>query len=270
MNRFYANFSVESGFNEDSAQAEKHWRPQDRDLRTFQKAQGSADAFDVTGGKINVPEESFDDFTAFHAAVGEPELFLGACVKQGAVHDTSGKRRIDKLAFREAHVFQKAVFKQDILQAHMLEICPLIAAAKPRIEVHHLGIGVRKTPTARLVFTSKEGSGIAATIVDMGNRFRLIAADVECIKPKPLPKLPVASALWIPMPNFEIGAAAWIIAGGTHHSAFSYDITPEYWEDYAEIADIEMLHISKETSLESFKRDLRINEVYYLLNKALK
>ena len=157
-----------------------------------------------------------------------------------------------------------------ILQSHMLEICPLIAAAKPRIEVHHLGIGVRKTPTARLVFTSKEGSGIAATVVDMGNRFRLIAADVECIKPKPLLKLPVASALWIPMPNFEIGAAAWIMAGGTHHSAFSYDITPEYWEDYAEIADIEMLHISKETSIESFKRDLRINEVYYLLNKALK
>ena len=157
-----------------------------------------------------------------------------------------------------------------ILQSHMLEICPLIAAAKPRIEVHHLGIGVRKTPTARLVFTSKEGSGIAATIVDMGNRFRLIAADVECIKPKPLPKLPVASALWIPMPDFQTGAAAWIMAGGTHHSAFSYDITPEYWDDYAEIADIEMLHISKETTIENFKKDLRINEVYYLLNKAVK
>lgn len=160
--------------------------------------------------------------------------------------------------------------KSSILQSHMLEICPMIAEDKPKLEVHHLGIGVRKTPTARLVFTSKQGSGIAATIVDMGGRFRLIAADVECIKSKPLPKLPVASALWIPQPNFEVGAAAWLIAGGTHHSAFSYDITPEYWEDYAEIADIEMLHISKDTTLESFKRDVRINEVYYLLNKALK
>ena len=157
-----------------------------------------------------------------------------------------------------------------ILQAHMLEVCPLIAAAKPRLEVHHLGIGIRKTPTARLVFTSKVGRGMAATIVDMGNRFRLIAADVECIEPRELPKLPVASALWIPKPDFEIGAGAWILAGGTHHSAFSYDITPEYWEDYAEIADIEMLHISDSTTIESFKKDLRLNEVYYMLNKALK
>ena len=157
-----------------------------------------------------------------------------------------------------------------ILQAHMLEVCPLIAAAKPRLEVHHLGIGIRKTPTARLVFTSKVGRGMAATIVDMGNRFRLIAADVECIEPRELPKLPVASALWIPKPDFEVGAGAWILAGGTHHSAFSYDITPEYWEDYAEIADIEMLHISDTTTIESFKKDLRVNEVYYMLNKALK
>ena len=157
-----------------------------------------------------------------------------------------------------------------ILQAHMLEVCPLIAAAKPRLEVHHLGIGIRKTPTARLVFTSKVGRGMAATIVDMGNRFRLIAADVECIEPRELPKLPVASALWIPKPDFEVGAGAWILAGGTYHSAFSYDITPEYWEDYAEIADIEMLHISDTTTIESFKKDLRVNEVYYMLNKALK
>ena len=157
-----------------------------------------------------------------------------------------------------------------ILQSHMLEVCPLIAEDRPRLEVHFLGIGVRKTQTARLVFTSKQGKGVAATVVEMGNRFRLIAADVECIKSKSLPKLPVASALWVPAPNFEVGAGAWILAGGTHHSAFSYDLTAEYWEDYAEIADIEMLHISDETTTESFKRDLRINEVYYLLNKALK
>ena len=112
--------------------------------------------------------------------------------------------------------------------------------------------------------------GLTATVVDMGGRFRLIAADVECIKPQPLPKLPVASALWIPQPDFETGAAAWIMAGGTHHSCFSYDLTPEYWEDYAEIADIEMLHINSGTTLSEFKKELKINEVYYLLNKALK
>ena len=128
-----------------------------------------------------------------------------------------------------------------ILQAHMLEVCPLIAAKKPRLEVHFLGIGIRKSQTARLVFTSKVGR----------------------------PKLPVASALWKPMPNFEIGAGAWILAGGTHHSCFSYDLTAEYWEDYAEIAGIEMVHIDENTTISSFKKELRMNEIYYMLNKAL-
>ena len=151
----------------------------------------------------------------------------------------------------------------------MLEVCPLIAEEKPRLEVHFLGIGIRKSLTARLVFTSRPNPGITATVVDLGNRFRLIANDVECIKSKPLPKLPVASALWIPMPNFETGAAAWILAGGTHHSCFSYDLTPEYWEDYAEIAGIEMAHINAHTTIPAFKDSLRWNEVYYMLNKSL-
>ena len=155
-----------------------------------------------------------------------------------------------------------------ILQAHMLEVCPLLAAQRPRLEVHRLSIGI-DSMTARLVFTSKEGYGVTATIVDLGNRFRLIVNDVKCIKPQPLPKLPVASALWIPMPNFEIGAGSWILAGGTHHSCFSYDLTAEYWEDYAEIAGIEMVHIGKETTTSEFKKELRMNEIYYMLNKAL-
>ena len=154
-----------------------------------------------------------------------------------------------------------------ILQAHMLEVCPMIAEEKPRLEVHFLGIGIRKAQTARLVFTSKPGAGITATVVDLGNRFRLIVNDVECIKSKPLPKLPVASALWIPMPNFEVGAGAWIMAGGTHHSCFAYGVTPEYWEDYAEMAGIEMVHINKDTTMPEFKKELRYNEVYYSLNK---
>ena len=155
-----------------------------------------------------------------------------------------------------------------ILQAHMLEVCPLISEHKPKLEVHRLSIGI-DSETARIVFTSKQGSGVTATIVDLGNRFRLIVNDVECIKSKPLPKLPVASALWIPMPNFEVGAGAWILAGGTHHSCFSFDLTYEYWEDYAEIAGIEMVHINKNTTISEFKKELRMNEVYYMLNKAL-
>ncbi len=156
-----------------------------------------------------------------------------------------------------------------ILQSHMLEVCPLIAASKPRLEVHVLGIGVRKGDTARLVFTSKVGTGVTATVVDMGNRFRMIVNDVKCIEPKPLPKLPVASALWIPQPNFEVGAGCWIYAGGTHHSCFSYDLTDEYWQDYAEIAGIEAVFINEDTKVDEFRKELRFNEVYYMLNKAL-
>lgn len=155
-----------------------------------------------------------------------------------------------------------------ILQAHMLEICPLIAEQKPKLEVHPLGIGGKNDP-ARLVFTSKQGEGVASTIVDLGNRFRLIVNKVDCIKSNDLPKLPVASALWIPQPNLEVGAAAWMLAGGTHHSCFSYDLTVEYLEDFAEIAGIELVVIDNDTTISSFKKELRMNEVYYMLNKAL-
>ncbi len=158
--------------------------------------------------------------------------------------------------------------KSAILQAHMLEVCPLIADAKPKLEVHPLGIGGKADP-ARLVFTTHEGTGVAATVVDMGNRFRMIVNQVDVIKSKPLPKLPVASALWIPQPNLEVGAAAWILAGGTHHTSFSFALTQEYMEDYAEMAGIEMVVIDKDTTISCFKKELRMNEIYYMLNKAL-
>ena len=152
----------------------------------------------------------------------------------------------------------------------MLQVTPLIATNKPTLEVHFLGIGIRKQQTARLVFTSKTGAGVKATIIDLGNRFRLITQQVECFEPKPMPNLPVASALWVPQPSFEVGAGAWILAGGTHHSAFGYDVTEEYWEDFAEMLDIEILEINKETTISNFKQNIRNNEVYYMLNKALK
>lgn len=156
-----------------------------------------------------------------------------------------------------------------ILQAHMLEISPEIAGNKPRIEVHYLGIGDSET-CARLVFTTHKGQGVACTIVDMGNRFRMIANTVDVIESQALPKLPVASALWIPQPSFEVGAGAWILAGGTHHSSFSFALTQEYMEDYAEIADIELLVIDNNTTIREFKKELQWNEMFYMLNKALR
>ena len=152
------------------------------------------------------------------------------------------------------------------LQAHMLEICPSIAGHKPRVEVHPLGIGGKAAP-ARLVFTAHEGAGIAATIVDMGNRFRMIVNQVDCMKPESdLPKLPVARAFWTPQPDLKTAAHAWILAGGTHHTAFSFSLTSEYFEDYAEIAGIEMLLINSETTISDFRDRIKFNDVYYALN----
>lgn len=173
-------------------------------------------------------------------------------------------------SFLEDYTLNFAGDRSSILQSHMLEVCPLIAVDKPTLEVHFLGIGIRKQQTARLVFTSKIGAGIKATVVDLGNRFRLITQEVECIEPKPMPNLPVASALWVPMPTFEVGAAAWILAGGTHHSAFSYDVSAEYWEDFAEMLGIEYVQINKNTTISEFKKELQNNEVYYMLSKALR
>ena len=157
--------------------------------------------------------------------------------------------------------------KGAILQAHMLEICPSIAASKPRLEVHPLGIGGKADP-ARLVFTAHEGTGVAATIVDMGNRFRMIVNQVDCVKPEAdLPKLPVARAFWTPQPDLKTAAHMWILAGGTHHTAFSYSLSREYLEDYAEIAGIEMLRIGSETTMVEFRNQMRINDVYYAFNR---
>lgn len=154
-----------------------------------------------------------------------------------------------------------------ILQAHMLEVCPSIAGNKLRVEVHPLGIGGKADP-ARLVFTAHEGTGIAATVVDLGNRFRMIVNQVDCVKPEAdLPKLPVARACWTPQPDLKTAAHAWILAGGTHHTAFSYSLSHEYLEDYAEIAGIEMLLIDRTTTISDFRNQIKINDVYHALNK---
>ena len=171
-------------------------------------------------------------------------------------------------SFLEDYTLHFAGAESSILQAHMLEINPEIAGNKPRIEVHFLGIGDAGT-CARLVFQAHKGVGVAATVVDMGNRFRMIVSEVDVIEPQPLPKLPVACALWKPLPDFAVGAGAWILAGGTHHSSFSYSLTVNHLEAYAEIADIELLIIDANTTIRSFKQDIRNNEMYYLLNKAL-
>lgn len=165
-------------------------------------------------------------------------------------------------SFMEDYTYHLDPVQPAILSAHMLEICPTIADGKPKIEVHPLGIGGKDAP-ARFVFNVPVGRGINASLIDMGGRMRLIVNPVEVIKPKPLPKLPVACALWIPEPNLEIGAAAWILAGGAHHTSFSMALDIEYLEDFAEMAGVEFVLIDKKTEIREFKKELRFNDVYF-------
>jgi L-arabinose isomerase len=152
-----------------------------------------------------------------------------------------------------------------VLGAHMLEICESIASSKPSLEVHPLGIGGKEDP-ARLVFTAPAGPAINASMIDLGNRFRLIANEVDVVAPpRPLPKLPVARAVWKCRPDFKTACGAWIRAGGAHHTAFSYSVTAEQLRDLAEVAGIEFVLIDGGTRLEELEKELRWNEAYYLL-----
>ena len=149
--------------------------------------------------------------------------------------------------------------------SHMLEICPSIADGKASCEVHELGIGGKEDPV-RLVFNSPSGAAINVSLVDMGNRFRLIVNEVEAVKPMgDLPKLPVARVLWDAKPNLEIAAAAWILAGGAHHTAYSQTVTTEFMEDFADMAGIELLVIDDRTNIRDFKDKINANEAYYHL-----
>ncbi len=142
----------------------------------------------------------------------------------------------------------------------MLEVCASIAAGRPRLEVHPLGIGGKADP-ARLVFDVAPGPALNASLVDLGNRFRLIVNAVDVVPPDaPLPKLPTARAVWVPRPSLKLAAAAWIYAGGAHHTAFSQALTPEHLDDYAEMAGIECLRIDEDTTLREFRNELRWNE----------
>ncbi len=157
-----------------------------------------------------------------------------------------------------------------VLGAHMLEICPTIGDGKTKLEVHPLGIGGKQAP-ARLVFNVPAGPAINTSLIDMGNRFRMIVNSVDCVLPEAdLPKLPVARALWVPQPDLKTGAGAWIYAGGAHHTAFSQAIDARVMEDFCEMAGIEFVHIGSETSLTSFKKELKWNDLYYHQAGALK
>ena len=169
-------------------------------------------------------------------------------------------------SFMEDYTYHFDPANSLVLGSHMLEICESIASNKPSCEIHPLGIGGKEDPV-RLVFNSGAGPAINASVVDMGNRFRMLVNEVEAVEPlHDLPKLPVARVLWKPYPNMKDGCAAWILAGGAHHSGYSQNLTSEHMEDFAEMAGIEFVRIGKNTDLYQFKNELRWSEVYYQTN----
>ena len=166
-------------------------------------------------------------------------------------------------SFMEDYTYNLVPGKEGILQAHMLEVCPSIAEGPISIKVQPLSMGNREDP-ARLVFTSKTGPAVATSLVELGNRFRLIINAVDCKKcEKEMPKLPVATAFWTPQPDLATGAQAWILAGGAHHTAFSYDLTVDQMVDWAAAMGIESVVIDKDTTIRNFKNELRWNSIYY-------
>ncbi|HEX3719902.1 MAG TPA: L-arabinose isomerase [Verrucomicrobiae bacterium] len=168
-------------------------------------------------------------------------------------------------SFMEDYTYHLAPNNMKVLGAHMLEICPSIARGKPSMEIHPLGIGGKADPV-RLVFDTPPGVGLNASIIDLGNRFRLLINEVDVVKPdKPLPKLPVARAVWVCRPDLSTAATAWIYAGGAHHTGFSQAVTTGMLEYFGNIAGIEIVIIDAETRPREFRKELRSNEVYYSL-----
>ncbi len=172
-------------------------------------------------------------------------------------------------SFMEDYTYHFDPSGMRVLGAHMLEICSSIADGKPNCEIHELGIGGKADPV-RLCFNVAEGPAINVSVLDMGNRFRILVNEVDAVlPPQDLPKLPVARVLWDPKPDLKTAAAAWILAGGAHHTVFSQNLSSEHIQDFADMAGVEFLLIDNETKLRDFKNEIRWNEVYYHLAKGI-
>ena len=175
---------------------------------------------------------------------------------------SAGKKDAKGTSFMEDYTYNLVPGKEGILEAHMLEVCPSVAEGKVSMRVCPLSMGDREDP-ARLVFTSKTGPAIATSLVDLGDRFRLLINEVECKKTeKPMPALPVGTAFWTPKPDLSTAAEAWILSGGAHHTAFTYDLTAEQMGDWAAAMGIEAVYIDGDTTIRNLQNELRWNSMY--------
>lgn len=228
-------------------------------------ADGFVNTFEDLYGMDQLPGLATQDLTAQGYGFGPEGDWKISCLT--AVMKTMAQGIDEGTALMEDYTYHFGKDGQDSynLGAHMLEVCPSVAAGKPKIEVHELGIGGKDAP-ARLVFEGKAGNAIVATLIDMGGRMRLIVNDVECVKPiMPMPNLPVARVMWKPLPCLEKSAEAWILAGGAHHCVISYTVTAEQLRDWANIMGIEFVHITKDLDLDAFKDQLFLADIAWKL-----
>ena len=185
-----------------------------------------------------------------------------------AIMKAMGENGNGASAFMEDYTYHLVEGQEYSLGAHMLEVCPSLAdpAVRPKIETHHLGIGMNEKDPARLVFEGKEGDAIVVSLIDMGGRLRLICQDIHCVKPiMPMPNLPVARVMWQAMPNLTNGVELWITAGGAHHTVLSYDVTAHQMRDWAKMMDIEFVHITKDSTVEALEKELFLNDLAWKL-----
>jgi len=219
---------------------------------------GYTDTFEDLHGLAQLPGiGSQRMMAAGYGFGGEGDWKTAALVRAMKVMATG----LGGVSFMEDYTYHLEPGNRLVLGAHMLEICPSIAAGKPSLEVHPLGIGGKADP-ARLVFNTPAGPGLNASLVHLGNRFRLLVNEVDCVAAEQdMPKLPVARALWVPKPNFEVGCAGWIYAGGAHHTGFSQVVTTEMLEDFAGMAGLELVVIDADTQIRRLRQELEWNEV---------
>lgn len=183
-----------------------------------------------------------------------------------AVVKAMGENGNGASGFMEDYTYHLAAEQSYSLGAHMLEVCPSLAAGRPRIETHPLTIGMNQKDPARLVFEGKEGKAIVISLIDMGGRLRLICQDIEAVKPiLPMPNLPVARVMWKALPNLTTGVECWITAGGAHHTVLSYDVSAEQMRDWAKIMDIEFVHITADTTVEDLEQTLLFGDLIWRL-----
>ncbi len=243
---------------------------QELGLKAFMEAggfKGFTDTFEDLHGMETLPGMATQRMMAAgYGFAGEGDWKTVALVRALKVmgHGMSGAT-----SFMEDYTYHMAPGQEQVLGSHMLEVCPTIADGKPKVEIHPLGIGGKADPV-RMVFNAKLGPALNASLMDMGNRFRLLVNEVTSVPHPDLPNLPVARAVWECKPDFKTALSSWILAGGAHHTAYSNDVTTEMLDDFATMAGIELAVINDDTKLDRFRQDLRNNEIYWHLGLGIK